>query len=214
MEISEILSRLDGVIRSNDKQYIARCPAHDDKNASLSVSVGDNGKVLMYCHAGCSTKDICSAIGIKESDLFNDKQPQQKRTAKKIVARYDYLDIDGNLLNQKTRWVYENGKKTFTWSHKEGGKWVSSKSNAVSLYNMPVLKDNNDIYIVEGEKDVETLKSMGLAAVCGEHGAGKDKWLPQYTEALKDKNVAVSGRFPSDCRYFPGQKADYSCCHR
>lgn len=191
MEISEILSRLDGVIRSNDKQYIARCPAHDDKNASLSVSVGDNGKVLMYCHAGCSTKDICSAIGIKESDLFNDKQPQQKRTAKKIVARYDYLDIDGNLLNQKTRWVYENGKKTFTWSHKEGGKWVSSKSNAVSLYNMPVLKDNNDIYIVEGEKDVETLKSMGLAAVCGEHGAGKDKWLPQYTEALKDKNVAV-----------------------
>lgn len=101
MEISEILSSLDGVIRSNDKQYTARCPAHDDKNASLSVSVGDNGKVLMYCHAGCSTKDICSAIGIKESDLFPDQPKPQKRKKRMVVSQYRYTDIDGNLLNQK-----------------------------------------------------------------------------------------------------------------
>lgn len=191
MEISEILSSLDGVIRSNDKQYTARCPAHDDKNASLSVSVGDNGKVLMYCHAGCSTKDICSAVGIKESDLFPDQPKPQKRKKRMVVSQYRYTDIDGNLLNQKTRWIDSNGNKSFSWSHKEYGDWVKGHKGDPVLYNMPVLKNNNDIYVVEGEKDVETLKSMGLAAVCSAHGAGHDKWLPQYTAALKGKNVVV-----------------------
>ncbi len=191
MEISEILSSLDGVIRSNDKQYTARCPAHDDKNASLSVSVGDNGKVLMYCHAGCSTKDICSAIGIKESDLFPDQPKPQKRKKRMVVSQYRYTDIDGNLLNQKTRWIDSYGNKSFTWGHRVSGKWVKGHKGNPVLYNIPVLKNHNDIYVVEGEKDVETLKSMGLAAVCGAHGAGHNKWLPQYTTALRGKNVIV-----------------------
>lgn len=33
---------------------IARCPAHDDRNPSLSIADGDDGRLLLYCHAGCS----------------------------------------------------------------------------------------------------------------------------------------------------------------
>ena len=193
MTIDEILAKLDGVTcTSHSKgQYSARCPAHDDRQASLSISSGERGEILLYCHAGCDTESVLSALGLKKSDLFNDKQPKQKRAARKIVARYNYLDADGILLNQKTRWIDENGKKSFTWSHKEGGKWVSGKQGADTLYNLPVVRNYSDIYIAEGEKDVETLSDMGLAAVCGAHGAGKDKWVPEYTEALRGKNVAV-----------------------
>lgn len=56
MDLNEILSRLEGV-HGSGKQYSARCPAHDDKRASLSVSVGENGKVLF-----CGT-DVARALG-------------------------------------------------------------------------------------------------------------------------------------------------------
>ena len=193
MTIEEILARLDCVKCTNQRkgQYEARCPAHDDKKASLAISTGEHGEILIHCHAGCDTASVLSAMGLKKSDLFNDKPPEKKQTTRKIVARYNYADIDGKLLNQKTRWLGEDGNKTFTWSHKEGSRWVSGKQGNDVLYNLPVLKNYSNIYVAEGEKDVETLSAMGLAAVCGAHGAGKDKWLPQYTEALKGKNVVV-----------------------
>lgn len=57
------------------KGSITRCPAHEDKKASLSVSEGAGGKVLLNCFRGCSTQDICRAIGIEVRDLF----PNNKR---------------------------------------------------------------------------------------------------------------------------------------
>ena len=51
-KLSEILSLLDGVTGSGN-QYSARCPAHDDKRASLSISTGNDGRILLHCHAGC-----------------------------------------------------------------------------------------------------------------------------------------------------------------
>ena len=47
-----------------------RCPAHDDRSASLSVKQGDDGRILLYCHAGCETKDVCTKLGLKLSDLM------------------------------------------------------------------------------------------------------------------------------------------------
>lgn len=52
------------------KKGLAHCPAHDDKNRSLSVKEADDGRVLLHCHAGCSTEDIVKALGLSLSDLF------------------------------------------------------------------------------------------------------------------------------------------------
>jgi putative DNA primase/helicase len=49
----EILERLEGVERRNG-YWMALCPAHNDHNPSLSIKEGDDGKPLLYCHAGCS----------------------------------------------------------------------------------------------------------------------------------------------------------------
>lgn len=83
--VEEFVNRLEGVT-GHDGQYSARCPAHDDKNASLSVGKGDNGKILIHCHAGCSCAAILSAMGLAESDLFDDNRKfsrERKRDAGK-----------------------------------------------------------------------------------------------------------------------------------
>jgi len=58
--------------KQNGKDWSARCPAHDDKNPSLSISTGDDGRVLAYCHAGCDFKSICDGLGLRQSDLMPD----------------------------------------------------------------------------------------------------------------------------------------------
>ena len=40
----------------------ARCPAHDDRRPSLSLKDGDSGRLLLFCHAGCSYQEIVAAI--------------------------------------------------------------------------------------------------------------------------------------------------------
>lgn len=64
-----ILSRLERV-RNCGKGWIAKCPSHDDRTASLSVAEGDDGKVLLHCFAMCGIGDVVSALGLQLGDLF------------------------------------------------------------------------------------------------------------------------------------------------
>ena len=70
MMVEEILERLEHVTKSGDGQWKATCPAHDDKNPSLSVCVGSDGTTLIRCHAGCRTEDVVRAVGLELKDLF------------------------------------------------------------------------------------------------------------------------------------------------
>jgi hypothetical protein len=47
--------------------WTAKCPAHKDKQNSLSVHHRD-GKWLLKCHAGCDWKEIIAAIGAEEME--------------------------------------------------------------------------------------------------------------------------------------------------
>jgi putative DNA primase/helicase len=67
--VDKILRQLKNVRRSGDC-YTARCPAHADSRNSLSVAEGDDNRVLMFCHAGCSTDDVVQALGLTMRDLF------------------------------------------------------------------------------------------------------------------------------------------------
>jgi len=48
--------------KSTDEQFSARCPAHNDANPSLSIGQGEDGKVLLHCHAGCPFEKVKDAI--------------------------------------------------------------------------------------------------------------------------------------------------------
>lgn len=70
--IDLLLSRLEGV-RASGRGHIARCPAHADRNASLSLCEGRDGRVLVKCFAGCDVQAIAHAVGLEVSDLFPER---------------------------------------------------------------------------------------------------------------------------------------------
>ena len=52
--------------------YSCRCPAHEDRSPSLSINLGDAGRVLLKCHAGCPFDAVLAALGLRAADLFPD----------------------------------------------------------------------------------------------------------------------------------------------
>lgn len=56
--------------RKCGERYIARCRAHADTTPSLSLSRGNDGRALIHCHAGCSSRDVLAAVGLEMRDLF------------------------------------------------------------------------------------------------------------------------------------------------
>jgi hypothetical protein len=76
--LDELSERLNG-IRRTGRGVNARCPAHADRRASLSVAEGRDGRVLIRCFAGCETETILAALNLKWADLFADGKRQQVR---------------------------------------------------------------------------------------------------------------------------------------
>lgn len=70
MSADLITSRLEGVRRTGPGRWVARCPAHKDRHASLSVRELDDGRTLLHCFAQCEVWSIVGAIGLEMTDLF------------------------------------------------------------------------------------------------------------------------------------------------
>ena len=94
MSIEDLLAKLDGVREIKPGQWMARCPAHDDTNPSLSITDGGD-KILLKCFAGCSLERICAKLGIEPRDLFYHDRREKIRW--RDVAYYNYVDEEGNL---------------------------------------------------------------------------------------------------------------------
>lgn len=194
MTTQEVLQHFQKAKQTGNNQYSALCPAHDDHTASLCIGTGDDGRTLVTCQRGCSLDDILSAVGLKKSDLFATPLEQKQNKPWKYICSYYYPDKNGRPRNRKDRYLMPDGKKTFVWKHYDDKQWVKHKTNGdPGLYNADCISSNDLTYIVEGEKDVETLKACGRAAVCSPHGAKQngEAWKPEYTEALKGKSVVV-----------------------
>lgn len=184
MTVHEILSRLQGV-KGGHAQWTARCPAHDDRQNSLSVGEGEDGRVLLRCHAGCDVDRIAAALGVTKSDLFPDKPRREGRPP--VVATYRYLDDNGKLLAEKLR----RADKSFTWRQPDPRHgWVYNRKGVPNrLYVGGKLA--GAVFVCEGEKDVDTLHRLGYNAASGADGAGPGKWRREYTEQLRGLSVCV-----------------------
>lgn len=77
MTADNLLSKLDKVRRTGAGRWLACCPAHPDKTASLSVRELDDGRVLVHCFAGCSVHEVVSSVGLELSDLFPPRETDQ-----------------------------------------------------------------------------------------------------------------------------------------
>lgn len=65
-----LLSKLDGVKRTGSGRWLAKCPAHSDRTASLSIRETDDARTLVHCFAGCTVHEVVGAVGMDVTDLF------------------------------------------------------------------------------------------------------------------------------------------------
>ncbi len=75
MTAESIAKALGG--RKEGSGWMARCPAHNDREPSLSISAGDEGKVLVRCHAGCDQARVIAAL--RSRGLWEDDDRRLKR---------------------------------------------------------------------------------------------------------------------------------------
>jgi len=180
-----VLQAADGagiIERQNGSKFSARCPSHEDGRASLSVARGDDGRALIHCFAGCDTPLVVAALGLDMKDLFNNKDGGFD------VAQYVYTDEAGDPLIRVTR-TWPKSFRQERWDPADN-MWKNRlfETRRV-LYNLPEVVGAEHVWVVEGEKDVETLRGEGVVGTTLLGGAGN--WKDEYLPSLRDKHVDI-----------------------
>jgi len=195
--IHKLLAAAQNVNPGGDgNSWTCYCPVHENTpgvhNNSLSVMAGDDGRIVVNCHNGCDPKDVIYSFGLTWKDCF----PKKSEPTSKITAVYDYVDDDGVLRFQVCRIEPgKNGaKKDFRQRQPDGqGGWTWKTKGLMKfpyrLRELAIAPREMPVFIVEGEKQVDYLRSLGLVATCNPGGAGK--WLRSYAKYFDDRNVIV-----------------------
>lgn len=186
MTLDEFVSRLENAKRSGSG-WVAKCPAHDDNRASLGVSQGDNGKILVKCYANCEFSAILAAMNLTAKDLMGDPMTNMQAAPQEPII-YDYRDEEGKLLYQAIR---KPDKKFLQRKPAAGGGWDWKVGDVrrVPYRLKELLASTGTVYIVEGEKDANRLWSLGLPATTNVGGAGK--WTEGLSPHLKGRDVII-----------------------
>lgn len=165
--------------------WFAFCPCHNDgaKRGRRSLHMTEKGgKVLLHCFAGCRYEDIVAALGLAR---------ERKQKPEDAEAVYRYVDENGRLLFEVCRFA---GKR-FRQRRPDGaGGWTwNLKDTRRVLYRLPevlaAVREGRTVFIVEGEKDVESLAALSLVATTAPGGAGK--WRQEYAETLRGADVVI-----------------------
>jgi len=117
--LEKILARLEGVRRSGPG-HIAKCPAHEDSRASLSITLMSGGSIRLKCFAGCDYSAICTTLGVEPCDLVGGDGHTIRRSKSKWEF-YPYADERGKILLEHVRIPPKRkDEKPFTWCRPDG----------------------------------------------------------------------------------------------
>lgn len=204
MSLAEEIAFALGSPKKTPEGYMCKCPCHDDKTASLSLTVTDKGLIL-NCFADCKWEDVKKEIerrGLlkknssrshhtakagKSGASYQRKEPYSKYP--EGTKFYEYRDIVGNLLARKVK----TPQKAMWVERFEKDKWVSGLNGLkLPLYRLPEVLEADIIYLTEGEKDAETIIAADLPkSFATTNHAGASSWGEHYTDQLKGKIVVL-----------------------
>ena len=207
--ISDWLDRLEGV-RKSGTGYKARCPAHDDKNPSLSIVEGDDGKVLVTCFAGCPFEAIRDALWPQGAST-GPRTPAAPRnrsraTPTAVTARrprklpdgpHDtvalYHDAGGSVVFASVRHESPGKSKRFSqWTPAEGGLWFDRNPlKVLPLYRLPQIAGAEKVVVVEGEKCVAAVLDAWPGLAVTTFGGGSGSWRKTDWAPLAGKDVSI-----------------------
>lgn len=190
------------IIKRYGNKTQCKCPAHDDKQASLTITKG-NKCTLFYCHAGCTVDEILMAAGLDKKNTFYDAEPKRTswrayvegRAKKKIESVYNYVSCNGTYAFTKIRLegkdilygMLINDRFTYGLPKDTPRKSFKAIYGDIKALNKAI-SENKPIFIVEGEKDVNTMTKQGYTAFT--YG-GVNDWQSEFSELVKGANVVV-----------------------
>lgn len=182
--------------RQTGDGYAARCPSHEDRSPSLSIGTGDDGRVLVHCHTGCTHAAIVAALGIEVGNLFpaDGARPAPRPTratssvrswptlealvadiarGRPVAKVWHYHDRDGAVVGAVVRIDEADGKMIRPAARMPDGSWVmKAMPTPRPLYSLPaVLSSAGPIWVCEGEKAADALVGIGLEATTSPGGA-------------------------------------------
>jgi hypothetical protein len=193
--LEELRDRNWPVFPAGDKSIKTFCPICENERSnspSLSISRGRNGQALLYCFnalvcgldRSASARQLAAVI-----DAFATATPPvaagrlyHRRTTGgpggwfgdgEIIARYEYGDG-----RHKVRIKHGSWDKDFRWPEGKGRP---------QLYRPPTPDDPEPVFLCEGEKDVDNLRTRGLTATTVSEGYLK----PELAEPLRNRYVAA-----------------------
>jgi DNA-binding transcriptional ArsR family regulator len=211
-KLQNVLERLQGVRQLADGSWLALCPAHDDKEPSLHISLKGE-TILLHCFAGCSLDAICDALHIEprelfvgdstrsepapeglsleafarakclESELLRQAQVTQGSYQGKPAVLFRYRDTEGDL--QAIRYRIALTGDRFRWQ-----KGAEPKRLAYGAWWLPQWREKNRrvVVLVEGESDALTLWQVGVPAI---GIAGANNLSEYHLKLLEGLQVAV-----------------------
>ena len=189
---AEELAQFFDDAKSTRTGHMAKCPSHEDRVRSLSIDPGDDGGVVLKCHAGCDTGAVLAAKGIPWSEVFADEStPLRGSQASQLVESYIYRDENGIPVSKKDRFH----PKGFRQSHYdlETDQWVMGMNGTPStLFNLPELlaaKRDRAVFFVEGEKAAKALEGIGLVATAP---GGATAWKHEFVEHFKGARKVIA----------------------
>jgi hypothetical protein len=205
MQAEEIAKQLGNAKKVNG-QWLASCPVpghgrgNGDKNPSLSISEGPDGKALFHCHGGCDQTSVFSTM--RERGFLPELEPRNEPLAlikpitRQLEQEWHYSDEEGVTLfiKQRFRTADAKGKDYKLIKVDEAGRRHATLGDArIVPYKLPELRDavskGRYVYLTEGEKAADAIISLGSVATSSHAGSGT--WPDAITEYFAGANVVI-----------------------
>lgn len=204
-------AKVCGKNKDGNTEYNAPCTCitHRDKKPSLYFSWSKDGQFLAYCQSqNCSYDDILQGAGLSRSDVQEGYEYKaytwrerieyglkQNIGEGSIVAIYDYFNAENVYQYSKVRFQPKGKPKEIRYyriDRKSDSYQTGRGDTEKFLYNFKAFQravsKGQTVFYCEGEKDVDTLRDIGLTAVTA--GGVKD-WKPEFARYFKGAKVVI-----------------------
>jgi hypothetical protein len=186
--------------RTFDKHGFTLCPFHEEKKPSLHVREGHDGNWRWKCF-GCPRPMSGDYI-----DFRRHWDHVGFYEALRLICSEEHIDIDAGhpatkQADSAVTFTYTDAKgkplyrlkksppKQFYLERYAQGQWLPGLNGVNrTLYNLPALLDAKEVFLLEGEKDCETLRKLGFVATTM---GSKNSWRKDFASFFKDKDVRI-----------------------
>ena len=195
--LQEVLAVLESVKKAGDG-YVARCPAHEDSTASLSIKDKGDEWPLFHCFTGCTFESVREAVeakGVKRER--EDRSDYRPAPVPRTVTRrtpYQIRDAAGELLCSHVRLEWSDGGKTFAWQMPNGARKLEGLKVDDMLYGLEqlsALDPSRVVILTEGEKAAHFLAAWGMPGALGTVCGASSTPSAQALEHLRGRTVLL-----------------------